>query len=218
MDIEGLGTAICELLVNEGLIKSPSDLYFLKKDDIMAMPRFAGKSADNLITNIENSKQNDLHRLIFALGIRQVGQKAAKVLAQHFGSLDKLMAASITELTAINDIGETTAQSITGYFSLEQTKHFIEHLRNAGINFINKSNVTDSRFAGLTFVLTGTLPTLTREEASAIIESFGGKTAGSVSKKTSFVLAGEEAGSKFTKAKDLGVTIIDEEKFKGMIN
>lgn len=217
MDIEGLGPAVVEQLAGNNLISSPADLYFLKKEDISNIERQGEKSADNLLNAIEKSKQNDLSRLIFALGIRQVGQKAGKLLAENFGTIDNLKNAALEQLTAINDIGETTAKSIIDYFAHPQTEHYINRLKEAGVNMTYKSNIVDKRFLGFTFVLTGALPSMTREEASEIIESFGGKVSGSVSKKTSFVLAGEDAGSKLTKANELDITVIDEEKFKDMI-
>lgn len=217
MDIEGLGPAVVEQLVSLGLIKSAADLYFLKKSDIIEIERFGEKSANNLIKAIEASKSRDLSCLIYALGIRQVGQKAGKLLAQKFKSLDLLMNASIEELTATNEIGEITAENIKNFFELKQTSHFINRLKEAGVNMEYVSKQTDNAFAGLTFVLTGTLPTYTRDEAAAIIESKGGKVSGSVSKKTSYVLAGEEAGSKLRKAQELNIPILNEEQFNNMI-
>lgn len=165
---------------------------------------------------LENSKEAGLSRLLCAFGIRQVGQKAAKTLASRFKSLDELMAAGEEELTKIDDIGAITAKFIVEWFSLPQSQHLINRLREAGVSFESREEIKDSRFAGLTFVLTGTLSTYTRDEASAIIESFGGKTSSSVSKKTSYVLAGENAGSKLTKAETLGIPVIDEREFEIM--
>lgn len=218
MDIEGLGPAVAEQLVNNGIIKSAADLYYIKKDDIINIERFGEKSAQNLISAIENSKSRDLSNLICALGIRQVGQKAAKLLAQRFKTLDALMNATIDELKSIHEIGFITAENIKNYFSLSQTRHFIDKLREANVNFNYKSTSLDSSFEGLTFVLTGTLPTYTRDEASNIIENKGGKISSSVSKKTSYVLTGDEAGSKLKKAQDLNIPIINEEQFNKMIN
>jgi DNA ligase (NAD+) len=175
------------------------------------------KSAANLIAAIENSKSAGLARLLCAFGIRQVGQKAAKVLAGHYPDLDSLMAATAEELTLIPDIGGITAGFITEWFSLPQSAHLIGRLRAAGVDFTSREERRDDRFAGQTFVLTGTLSRYTRDEAGAIIESFGGKTAGSVSKKTSYVVAGENAGSKLTKAEELGIRILSEEEFASMI-
>ena len=175
------------------------------------------KSAENLMNAIEKSKSAGLARLLCAFGIRQVGSKAGKVLAQHFGTLDELMAASEEELQSIPDIGAVTALFIREWFSLEQSQHQIRLLREAGVSFESTETVTDERFRGMTFVLTGTLPTLTRDEAAALIEARGGRTSGSVSKKTSVVLAGENAGSKLTKAQELGIRIIDEDEFRAML-
>lgn len=217
MDIDGLGISVCESLINNGLVSSAADLYYLEKDKVAQLERMGDKSAANLMTAIENSKSAGLARLLCAFGIRQVGQKAAKVLASHFADLDTLMAAKTEELTAIPDIGGITAGFITEWFSLPQSMHLIGRLRAAGVDFTSHEEKKDDRFAGQTFVLTGTLSRYTRDEASAIIESFGGKSSGSVSKKTSFVLAGENAGSKLTKAESLGIRIISEDEFEEMI-
>ena len=217
MDIDGLGISVCESLINNGLVSSAADLYYLEKDKVAQLERMGDKSAANLMTAIENSKSAGLARLLCAFGIRQVGQKAAKVLAAHFTDLDSLMAAKTEELTAIPDIGGITAGFITEWFSLSQSMHLIGRLRAAGVDFTSHEEKKDDRFAGQTFVLTGTLSKYTRDEASAIIESFGGKASGSVSKKTSYVLAGENAGSKLTKAESLGIRIISEDEFEEMI-
>lgn len=217
MDIDGLGISVCESLINSGMVSSAADLYYLEKDKVAQLERMGDKSAANLMTAIENSKSAGLARLVCAFGIRQVGQKAAKVLASHFADLDSLMAAGAEELTAIPDIGGITAGFITEWFSLPQSMHLIGRLRAAGVDFTSHEEKKDDRFAGQTFVLTGTLSRYTRDEASAIIESYGGKSSGSVSKKTSFVLAGENAGSKLTKAESLGIRIISEDEFEEMI-
>ena len=217
MDIDGLGISVCESLINNGLVSSAADLYYLEKDKVAQLERMGDKSAANLMSAIENSKSAGLARLLCAFGIRQVGQKAAKVLASHFADLDSLMAAKTEELTAIPDIGGITAGFITEWFSLPQSMHLIGRLRAAGVDFTSHEEKKDDRFAGQTFVLTGTLSKYTRDEASAIIESFGGKASGSVSKKTSYVLAGENAGSKLTKAESLGIRIISEDEFEQMI-
>ena len=216
MDIDGLGPAVVEALVNASLISSPADLYYLEPQSVASLERMGKKSAENLIDAIEKSKSAGLARLICAFGIRQVGAKAAKVLARHFGTLDALMDATLLELLAVQDIGQITAENIVDYFENPQSRHQIELFRQAGVSFAGDEEIVDNRFAGKTFVLTGTLPTFTREEAAAIIEKFGGKVSGSVSKKTSFVLAGEAAGSKLTKAESLGITIIDEAAFLKM--
>ena len=217
MDIEGLGISVCESLINSGLVSTAADLYSLDKDAVAALERMGDKSAANLLAAIENSKQAGLARLLCALGIRQVGTKAAKVLASHFASLDAVMAAGTEELTAIPDIGGITAGFITEFFSLPQSRHLIGRLREAGVDFTSHEEKKDDRFAGQTFVLTGALSRFTRDEASAIIESFGGKASGSVSKKTTYVLAGENAGSKLTKAESLGIRILTEAEFEEMI-
>lgn len=216
MDIEGLGISVCESLIDSGLINSAADLYYLDAEKVAGLERMGKKSADNLMKALENSKEAGLSRLLCAFGIRQVGQKAAKTLASRFKSLDELMAAGEEELTKIDDIGAITAKFIVEWFSLPQSQHLINRLREAGVSFESREEIKDSRFAGLTFVLTGTLSTYTRDEASAIIESFGGKTSSSVSKKTSYVLAGENAGSKLTKAETLGIPVIDEQEFEIM--
>ena len=217
MDIEGLGISVCESLISSGLVSSAADLYYLDAEKVARLDRMGEKSAANLMSAIENSKSAGLARLLCAFGIRQVGQKAAKVLAAHFGDLDSLMAAKPDELTAIPDIGAITAGFITEWFSLPQSMHLIGRLREAGVDFTSHEEKKDDRFAGQTFVLTGTLSRYTRDEAAAIIESFGGKSSGSVSKKTSYVLAGENAGSKLTKAESLGIRILTEDEFEEMI-
>lgn len=217
MDIDGLGISVCESLINNGLVSSAADLYYLEQDKIAELERMGDKSAANLIAAIERSKSAGLARLLCAFGIRQVGQKAAKVLAGSFDNLDALIKADAEQLTAIPDIGGITAGFITEWFSLPQSQHLIGRLRAAGVDFTSHEEKRDDRFAGLTFVLTGTLSDFTRDEASAIIESFGGKASSSVSKKTSYVLAGENAGSKLTKAEGLGIKIISEADFAEMI-
>ena len=217
MDIEGLGISVCESLINNGLVNTAADLYYLDAASVAALDRMGEKSAANLMAAIDKSREAGLARLLCAFGIRQVGQKAAKVLASHYSDLDSLMAASAQELTLIPDIGEITAGFITEWFSLPQSMHQIQRLREACVSFISREEKKDNRFAGLTFVLTGTLSQYTRDEASAIIESYGGKASGSVSKKTSYVIAGENAGSKLTKAETLGIRILSEEEFAEMI-
>lgn len=217
MDIDGLGESVAASLVAAGLLTTPAGIYYLDAKDIAKLDRMGKKSAENLINAIENSKSAGLARLLCAFGIRQVGSKAGKVLAAHFGNLDALMAAGEEELKNIPDIGEITARSIREWFDSEQSQHQIRLLREAGVSFESTETVRDERFRGMTFVLTGTLPTYTRDQAAQIIESFGGKVSGSVSKKTTMVLAGEAAGSKLTKAQDLGVRVIDEAEFNELI-
>ena len=217
MDIEGLGGAIVDALIEKGLVKTPADIYYLTLDDVKSLWKYGSKAAEKLLTAIENSKQQDLSRLIYALGIRQVGAKAGKVLASSFGSLDALMHASLEELTAVPDVGEVTAQNIADWFAQPQAQEMMERLRQAGVNFESKRVISDTRFAGKIFVLTGALSKFTREEATEKIELFGGKASGSVSKKTSFVVVGENAGSKERKARELGVPILTEDDFLAMI-
>ena len=217
MDIEGLGERVAELLTQQGLIRDTADIYLLQPEQIAALERMGEKSAENLIAAIEKSKENDVSRLIFALGIQHIGQKAAKLLASHFGSLPALMAASAEEIAAIEGFGDIMAQSAAAYFALPESKALIERFIAYGLNMESLEEKADDRFAGITFVLTGALEKYTREEASAIIERFGGKTAGSVSKKTGIVLAGENAGSKLKKANELGVRVITEAEFEEMI-
>lgn len=217
MDIEGLGPAVLEQLVDEGLVSRIDDLYTLNREAISVLEGKGERSADNLIGAIEASKQADLSRLLFALGVRHIGQKAAKLLAQRFGTMAAVMAASVEEVEAIDGFGAIMAENVVKFFSLEPTRRLVERLEECGVNMESKTAQVDQRFAGMTFVLTGTLPSMTRDEASALIEQYGGKTAGSVSKKTSVVLAGEEAGSKLRKAQELGVRIIDQAEFEAML-
>ena len=217
MDIEGLGISVCESLLNSGLVKTAADLYYLEPQAVAMLDRMGEKSAANLIASIDRSREAGMARLVCAFGIRQVGQKAAKILASHFSSLDELMEAGVEELTLIPDIGAITAGFIVDWFSKPQSQHQIAMLRRAGVSFASKEEKKDNRFAGQTFVLTGALERFTRDEASAIIESYGGKASSSVSKKTSYVVAGENAGSKLTKAESLGIRILTEEEFAAMI-
>ena len=217
MDIDGLGSAIIDQLIEHKMIANPADLYQLDYEAFAELPGQGQKSADNLRKAIEASKQNDLSRLLTAFGIRQVGVKAAKTLAAHFGTLDALMGASVEELSAVPDVGEITAESIHGWFASAQSRDLIERLRAAGVNFESRNTVTDTRFAGKTFVLTGSLSLFTRDEATEKIEAFGGKAAGSVSKKTTYVVAGENAGSKLKKANELGIPVLTEEEFLEML-
>ena len=217
MDIDGLGSAIVESLIEKGLIKSPADIYYLTLDEMSSLWQKGDLAAKKLLAAIESSKQQDVSRLIYALGIRQVGAKTGKVLASHFGSLDALMAATVEELTDVPDVGLVTAENIAAWFAQPQSKHMVERLRDAGVNFESLRTVTDNRFAGKTFVLTGALSKFTREEATEKIELFGGKAAGSVSKKTSYVVVGENAGSKERKARELGIPILSEDDFLQMI-
>ena len=218
MDIDGLGSAIVEALIEKGHIKSPADIYYLSFENLKSLWQKGDVAAKKLLAAIEASKQQDLSKLIYALGIHQVGSKTGKALASEFGSMDALMNASVEDLTSISDIGEVTAQSIANWFSQSQSRHMIEKLRSAGLNFESKRVLADARFAGMTFVLTGALSKFTREEATEKIELFGGKASGSVSKKTSYVIVGENAGSKERKAIELGIPILSEDQFLAMIN
>lgn len=218
MDIEGLGPAAVEALVNAGLVKTPADLYQLKASDVEGLERMGKKSAENLIAAIERSKSQGMARLLFAFGIRQVGQKAAQVLARQFGSLDKLMEASQEELTQVNDVGGITADYLVNWFQNPQSRHLIESLRQAGVSFESTEAPVGDQLAGKTFVVTGTLEHFSRKEAEEAIQARGGKASGSVSKKTSYVVAGEAAGSKLTKAQSLGVPVLTEEEFIALLN
>ena len=217
MDIDGLGDAIVEQLIANHKISSPADIYYLELEDLKSLWKSGSKAAAKLLDAIEDSKQNDVSKLIFALGIRQVGEKAAKILAKTFGSLDTLMQADVSELTQIRDIGAITAENIVSWFANPQSQHMIERLRTAGVNFQSNATIEDQRFSGMTFVLTGALSLFTREEATEKIEAFGGKASGSVSKKTTYVVAGENAGSKLKKANELGITVLSEEEFLKML-
>ena len=217
MDVEGLGGAIVDSLIEKGLLKSAADIYELSLDDIKSLWQSGDTAAKKLLTAIENSKSQDLSRLIYALGIRQVGVKTGKVLAKYFGSMDKLIQAEKDELTLISDVGEVTAEFIYEWFRHAESVAMIEKLRNAGVNFESKISVTDTRFSGMTFVLTGALTKFTRDEATEKIELFGGKAAGSVSKKTTYVVVGENAGSKERKARELNIPILSEDEFLQML-
>ena len=216
MDIEGFGTAIVEGLIEKGLLKSSADIYSLTLDDLKSLWQSGELVAQKLLTAIENSKQQDLSRLIYALGIRQVGVKTAKVLASHFKSMENLKQASVEELTEIPDLGEITANFIAGWFSQEQSQRLLQKLDDANVNMVSTQQLTDTRFANMTFVLTGALTRFTRDEATELIEQFGGKAAGSVSKKTTYVVVGENAGSKERKARELGIPILSEDELLDM--
>lgn len=217
MDIEGLGASIVDALIERKLIKSPADIYYLSLEEMKSLWQKGDLNAKKLLSAIEASKQQDLSRLIYALGIRQVGAKTGKVLATQFGTLDALMNATAEELKEVPDVGEVTAQNIADWFSQPQSQNMIEKLRAAGVNFESKRVITDARFAGMTFVLTGALTKFTRDEATEKIELLGGKASGSVSKKTTYVVVGENAGSKERKARELGIPILSEDDFLDMI-
>ncbi|NLD88205.1 MAG: NAD-dependent DNA ligase LigA [Clostridiales bacterium] len=214
MDVAGLGPAVTSLLLEAGLLKTAADLYELRSEDIAELDRMGELSSANLISAIDDSRDRGLERLLFALGIRQVGSKAAKVLAQTYGNIDRLMEADIVSLTAVPDIGEITANNIIKYFALESSRILVERLKLAGVSTEAKEERSaDRRFEGKTFVLTGALERFTRDEATLMIERLGGKVSGSVSKKTSYVIAGEDAGSKLRKANELGIPVLTEEEF-----
>ena len=217
MNIDGLGENIIGILLEKKMISNIADIYDLKFEDIASLKKNGKKFAQNLIDSINASKENDLYRLITALGIRHVGVKAAKILAKQYGDIAQLSEATIENLSQVEEIGPIVANSIREFFEQEQTKDLIRRLKDAGVNMQRKKDENeDDRFSGKTFVLTGSLEKYSREEASNIIEKFGGKTSNSVSKKTSYVLAGEDAGSKLTKAQNLGVQIITEAEFEEM--
>ena len=217
MDIDGCGEGNLQKLIDAGLVKSAADLYDLTVEQLLPLGKKVDTWANNLLRGIEASKTRDLSRLLFAFGIRHVGQKAGKILSNHFGSLDALLAASVEEMTEIRDIGQTTAESIAAWRELDQSKQLIEKLRTAGVNFIGEKTAKSDLLAGKTIVATGSLTLYTRKEINDLIESLGGKASGSVSKKTSYVVAGENAGSKLQKAAELGIPVLTEEEFKNMI-
>jgi DNA ligase (NAD+) len=221
MNIEGLGPAIIDMLLSKGIIKGIADLYYLhkEKDSLIDMERMGEKSVANLLASIEKSKSNNIDRLIFGFGIRHIGIRAAQLLSENFESLDALMEASLEDIKSIPEFGDKMAESVVVFFNQKQTKDIIEKLKAVGVNILSdgKRKINDSRFDGKTFVLTGTLRGFTRKEAEEIIKNFGGKTSASVSKKTDFVLAGDEAGSKLDKAMALGIPVINEDRFIEMI-
>jgi len=217
MDIEGLGPAVIQQLVDSGLVSSAADLYYLKEQDIAQLDRMGAKSAQNAVAAIEKSKENDLGKLLYALGIRQVGVKAAKVLAAHFRTFDAFAAATAEELTAIDDVGAITAGFILEWLANPQSQDLVAKLKAAGVNMTSTAEVVDKRFDGMTFVLTGTLSRFDRKTAEGLVEERGGKAAGSVSRKTTYVVAGEEAGSKLRKAQELGIPVLTEDEFAAML-
>ena len=217
MDIDGVGPAVLQQLIESGLVSNPADLYDLRAEQLEGLDRMGKKSAQNAVDAIARSKENDLWRLIFALGIRQVGAKAAKILATHFGSMDGLRRATAEELTEIDDVGAVTADYITHWMQSDQAADLLARLQKAGVNMECQRELVDQRFAGMTFVLTGALTRFTREEAGEMIELRGGKVSSSVSKKTTYVVAGENAGSKLKKAGELGVSVLSEEEFLALL-
>jgi DNA ligase (NAD+) len=210
MNIDGLGEAVVEQLLNRGMVKSIADLYLLTEEQLLSLERIGQKTADALLSEIQKSKSAPLNRVLFGLGIRFVGEKTAQLLADEFGSMDALMAASLEELERVNEVGPRVSQAIREFFDEAKNRQLIEKMRAAGLTLTAEKRKKSSQFEGMTFVLTGTLPNLTREGAKAKIEAAGGRVSGSVSKKTHYVVAGEEAGSKLDKARELGVTVLDE--------
>ena len=217
MDIDGLGPAVLNQLIESNLVKTAADLYDLQAQDIAQLERMGEKSAQNAVAAIAASKENDLWRLIYALGIRQVGEKAAKMLAKHFETFDALAQASLEELTAIDDVGGITAAYIRSWMESPQSQDLIERLKRAGVNMTCRDKKLNSSFAGMTFVLTGSLERFTRDEAGEMIEKRGGKASGSVSKKTTYVVAGANAGSKLKKAQDLNIPVLTEDEFLALL-
>ncbi|MCR4593456.1 MAG: NAD-dependent DNA ligase LigA [Clostridiales bacterium] len=217
MDIDGLGESVIKTLVDIGIIKSIPDIYKLDYGRIELLEGYGRKSAENFRASIEKSKENDLSKLIFALGIRHIGAKAAKLLSNRFKDMDVLASASLEDIMTIDGFGEIMAESVVNYFSLSQTREMLDELKSLGLNMKSTNESKDNRFEGKTFVVTGTLVKYKRNEIEELIESFGGKAASSVSKKTSYVLAGEAAGSKLTKANELGIPVISEDEFEDMI-
>lgn len=217
MDIDGCGPAVVQQLIDSGMIANAADLYRIQADEVAKLDRMGKKSAENLLAAIERSKSNDLSRLIYGLGIRQVGEKAAKVLAAHFRTMDALRAATVDELTEIDDVGGVTAQCVSDYLHSSQAQDLIARLKAAGVNMESTAELVDERFSGMTFVLTGTLSRFERKAARALIEERGGKASGSVSKRTTYVVAGEAAGSKLKKAEELGIPVLTEDEFAAML-
>ena len=220
-DIEGIGPAVVKQLLKEGLIKDVGDIYYLEREQLLNLERMGDKSVENLLAAIERSKTNGLARIIFVLGIPLVGERGGKILGGHYKSIDELAGASEEDLMEIDEIGQKMAENIVAFFQVEENQKLIDKLKNAGVVVeVEKedSEILDSSLEGVTFVLTGTLASLSRKQASQLIEDRGGKVSSSVSKNTTYVLAGKEAGSKLQKAESLGIIILDEEDFLGMIN
>jgi DNA ligase (NAD+) len=217
MNIDGMGDALVTQLSERGLVKDVADIYKLTKKDLISLQRFADKSAQNIIDEIERSKKLPLERVIYGLGIRMVGERTAQFLAEHFGSMEALESASVEELQDVNEVGPRIAESIVEFFSIAANRKLVNRLREAGLTLTGQKKQRGTKLAGKTFVLTGTLAHFTRDEAKKIIEDAGGKVTGSVSKKTDYVVAGADAGSKLDKAKELSVAVIDEKQMKNLL-
>src|SRR5277367_6486454 len=217
MNIDGMGDALVTQLTESGLVKNVADIYKLTKNDLLGLERFADKSAQNILDEIESSKKLPLERVIYGLGIRMVGERTAQFLAEHFGSMEALESAGVEELQDVNEVGPRIAESIVEFFSIAANRKLVERLRQAGLTLTGQKKQRGTKLAGKTFVLTGTLPKLTRDEAKKMIEDAGGKVTGSVSKKTDYVVAGADAGSKLDKAKELGVAVIDEKQMEELV-
>jgi DNA ligase (NAD+) len=218
MNIEGMGDALVNQLTDRKLVTNVADIYGLTKPDLLSLERMGDKSAQNVLDEIEASKKLPLERVIYGLGIRFVGERTAQFLAEHFGSMDALIKASQAELQEVNEVGPRIAQSIVEFFQEPRNRELVEQLRKAGLRFTGKKKDRGTRLAGKTFVLTGTLAHFTRDQAKAMIEDAGGRVSGSVSKKTDYVVAGEDAGSKLEKAKELGVKVIGEEEIRRLVS
>jgi DNA ligase (NAD+) len=218
MNIEGMGDALVDQLLAKGMVHNIADLYSLSQEDLLQLERMGKKSAENILREIESSKKLSLERVIFGLGIRMVGERTAEFLAEHFGSMDALMNAGENELIEVNEVGPRIATSIREFFAEEKNLKLIERLREAGLTFTGEKKVRGTKLTGMTFVLTGALPTYSRDDAKKMIEDAGGKVSGSVSKKTSYVVAGEDAGSKLDKAVSLGVKVISEAELLEMLS
>jgi len=217
MNIEGMGDALVAQLTERGLVKNVAGIYSLTKEDLLSLERMGEKSAQNVLDEIEKSKQLPLERVIYGLGIRFVGERTAEFLAEHFGSLDALIGASLEELQDVNEVGPRIAESIVEFFAEPRNRELVDRLRRAGLRFAGMKRQRGTKLAGKTFVLTGTLPHYTRDEAKKIIEDAGGRVSGSVSKKTDYVVAGADAGSKLDKAKELGVAVLDEKGLDALL-
>jgi len=217
MNIEGLGDALVNQLADRGLVKSVADLYSLTKDDLLKLERMGDKSAQNVLNEIAASKKLPLERVIYGLGIRFVGERTAQFLAEHFGSMEAIMNAGVDELIEVNEVGPRIAESISEFFQEKRNRELVERLRKAGLTFVGKKKERGTKLAGKTFVLTGTLAHYTREEAKKLIEDAGGRVSGSVSKKTDYVVAGADAGSKLDKAKELNVAVVDEKGLDALL-